>query len=145
MRQLNYSKGGSRLLKEFLSVKNKDLAEEFNVSSDSFEHEYNWSIEDVDNMLLNGSEDALKDALDFAPEGIIDLVVQRTVELKLNDVNKRQIISDKTGKDVNNMILQIAEFEKSNKTSGESSKQQQKTRRVSTEEKNASSRRCAQK
>ena len=48
LRQLNYSRGGSRLLKEFLSVKNKDLAEEFNVSSDSFEHEYNWSIEDVD-------------------------------------------------------------------------------------------------
>ena len=60
-------------------------------------------------------------------------------------MNKRQIISDKTGKDVNNMILQITEFEKSNKTSGESSKQQQKTRRVSTEEKNTSSRRCAQK
>lgn len=144
LRQLNYSRGGSRLLREFLSVKNKALAEEFNVSSDSFEHEYNWTAQDVDNMLLSGSEDALKDALDFAPEGIIDLIVQRTVELKLNDVNKRQIISDKTGKDVNNMILQITEFEKANKTSGESSKQQ-KARRVSTEEKNTSSRRCAQK
>lgn len=144
LRQLNYSRGGSRLLKEFLSVKNKALAEEFNVSSDSFEHEYNWTAQDVDDMLLSGSEDALKDALDFAPEGIIDLIVQRTVELKLNDVNKRQIISDKTGKDVNNMILQITEFEKANKTSGESSKQQ-KARRVSTEEKNTSSRRCAQK
>lgn len=145
LRQLNYSRGGSRLLREFLSVKNKALAEEFNVSSDSFEHEYNWTAQDVDNMLLSGSEDALKDALDFAPEGIVDLIVQRTVELKLNDVNKRQIISDKTGKDVNNMILQITELEKANKASGESSRQQQKTRRVSTEEKNTSSRRCAQK
>ena len=144
LRQLNYSRGGSRLLREFLSVKNKALAEEFNVSSDSFEHEYNWTAQDVDDMLLSGSEDALKDALDFAPEGIIDLIVQRTVELKLNDVNKRQIISDKTGKDVNNMILQITEFEKANKTSEESSKQQ-KARRVSTEEKSTSSRRCAQK
>lgn len=40
LRQLSYSRGGLRLLRHFLSIKNQELAREFNIPDDSFEHEY---------------------------------------------------------------------------------------------------------
>ena len=55
---------------------------------DSFEHEYSWTQQDVDNVLLTGSLDALKDALEFGPEGIRQLIVDRAVELHVPDNNK---------------------------------------------------------
>lgn len=40
LRKVFYQPGGEVLLQNFLSVKNKELALEFGVSQDSFEHEY---------------------------------------------------------------------------------------------------------
>ena len=59
---------------------------------------------DVKNLLLTGSLDAFKDCLDFAPEGVIDLVKQMAVELNLNDVAKREAILKATGFNVTNAI-----------------------------------------
>lgn len=40
LRNVFYQPGGEVLLKDFLSVRNKDLALEFGVSQDSYDHEY---------------------------------------------------------------------------------------------------------
>ena len=40
LRKVFYQPGGEVLLQNFLSIKNKELALEFGVSQDSFEHEY---------------------------------------------------------------------------------------------------------
>lgn len=53
--------------------------------------------------------DALHDALDFAPEGIIDLIVDKAIELRIPDINKRNLIQENTGKNITGMInTQIA-------------------------------------
>lgn len=46
----------------------------------------------------------LHDALDFAPLGIVESIVARAVKLQVSDVNKRNLIQQVTGKNVDRMI-----------------------------------------
>lgn len=102
LRRLYYSHGGEILLRNYLSVKNAELAKEFGVSEDTIE--YNWTQKDVDAVLTTGSLDELKDALDFGPDGIKDLIVDRAIALRIDNVSKRQAIKEKTGSDITTMI-----------------------------------------
>ena len=83
--------GGRVLLKDYLLIDNKEAVKE--LLSD-VEPEYYYKEEDVKNLLLNGSLDELKDCLDFAPQGTIDLVKKVAVELPLNDIEKREAIKN---------------------------------------------------
>ena len=40
LRSLYATKGGRALIEDYLGIKNKELAAEFNISTDMFEHEY---------------------------------------------------------------------------------------------------------
>lgn len=100
LRSLNYSSAGSVLMREYLAVADKALAEEFGVSADSFDNEYSWTVEDVDRVLQEGSIEELLDALDYAPSGVIDTIKDRAIELEINDVAKRSAITSKTGFDI---------------------------------------------
>ena len=93
LRQLNYERGGSLLLHDYINVGNVELAVE-----------YNWTIEDVDKTLTTDDLDVLRDAMDFAPEGIKQTIADRAVELKIPDSNRRNIISSATGLDIDSMI-----------------------------------------
>lgn len=128
LRMLYATKGGRALLEDYLGIKNKELATEFNISTDIFEHEYSWTQQEVDDVLLTGSLDALKDALEFGPEGIKQLIIDRAIALKIPDNNKLAAIREFTGRDVSNMIQLDKEL--SNPKEGDSSKS--KTRRVSS-------------
>ena len=133
LRKLNYSYGGNVLLQDYLSVRNKELAKEFGVSDDTIE--YNWTEKDVEELLLYGEEDALLDALDFGPQGIVDLIVDKATELKINDVSKRHIISDKTGVDINARIQNKEKLEKAVNKQDEAPKKT--TRRVNNKQQQA--------
>lgn len=102
LRKLNYRYGGNVLLTNYLSVKNQELAAEFGVSSDTIE--YNWTKDDVDRVLTTEPIEVLLDALDFGPDGIKNMIVDRAVELEINNMDKRNAILEKTGFDVTNMI-----------------------------------------
>lgn len=107
LRRLAYRYGVLYLFRNSLCVEDEQLAREFGVSEDTIE--YKWTQKDIDDCLLKGSLDQLLDALDFAPEGIIDTLVQRAVELKISDTNKREAIKNATGFDVDSMIrMEIA-------------------------------------
>jgi hypothetical protein len=45
------------------------------------------------------------DALDFAPVGVIDLIKKFSVQLPLNDMNKRKALYEKTGFDVTKALI----------------------------------------
>lgn len=119
LRSLYGTKGGRTLIEDYLGIRDKELAKEFNISTDTFEHEYSWTQKDVDNVLISGSLDALKDALEFGPEGIRQLIIDRAVELRIPDNNKLAAIQEFTGRDVSNMIKLDTELEnpKEEKTS----------------------------
>ena len=134
LRRLAYLPGVLYLFRNSLSVQDKDLATEFGVSDDTYEHEYKWDHVDIDKCLTIGSLDELLDALDFAPEGVVDTIVQRAVELKLNDVQKREAILEKTGKNITSMIDLTKQYNDAIGIEEDSSATTSRRRRTSSEE-----------
>ena len=102
LRKLSYIPGGKTLLRDYLVLDNQEAIEEL---LNEVEPEYYYTEEDVKNLLLNGSLDALKDCLDYAPMGTIDLVKKVAIELPLNDVAKRKAILEMTGFSVDSAIM----------------------------------------
>ena len=111
LRSLYGTKGGRVLIEDYLGIKDRELAQEFNISTDVFDHEYSWTQKEVDEVLQTGSLDALKDALEFGPEGIKQLIIDRAIELRIPDNNKLAAIQEFTGRDVGNMIKLDVELE----------------------------------
>ena len=103
LRQLNSEYGGSVLLRNFIQIFNDELADEFGVNVEE-NPEYKWSKEDVDRVLLEEPIEVLEDALDFAPAGIIDLIISRAVATQLPDNRKRKAILESTGRNISKMI-----------------------------------------
>ena len=99
--KLSYEPGGMDLLRNNFILNNKEA---INMILGKVEPEYNYTPVDIKNLLLNGSLDELLDCLDFAPEGVIEIVKDLAVELPLNDVAKREAILNKTGFNVTNAI-----------------------------------------
>lgn len=107
LRALNYKRGGRVLLHDYLSVKNNSFRQEIGITEDIIEYDY--TVEDIDDLLLNGNIDVLKDALEFGPKGIVELIKSRAIKLKIPDLAKRQAIKDIAGTDINKQITLIEE------------------------------------
>ena len=102
---LSFRPGGKELMKEYLQIKNAELLEEMNIHA---EPEYYMDEEQVKELLISGSLEAFLDALDFAPEGVIDMIKDFSVSLPLGDYNKRKALLDKFGFDVDAAIKHMA-------------------------------------
>ena len=124
------------LIANYLQIKTAEAIEELGMH---VEPEYNMSAEDVKKLMLEGSLDAFLDCLDFAPEGVIQIIKDLAVNLPLNDVAKRKAIKDKTQFDVDRAIANI-QAEKAAELAekgGENAESGAKQRRVQPEEKPA--------
>lgn len=108
LRKLSYLPGGYAILRDCLIIENKEAVAEL---LGEVEPEYNYTEEEVKILLTSGSHDQFMDALDFAPKGVIELIKDLAVKLKLNDVAKRQAILEKTGFNVTKAIEINAETE----------------------------------
>lgn len=122
LRKLSYTTGGRVILKDYLLIHNKEAVKEL---LGEVEPEYYYEEEDVKALLEKGSLDELKDCLDFAPEGTIELVKKVAIETELNDIRKRNAIQESTGFNVSSAI------EINNETS-EERQEETKVRRVAT-------------
>jgi len=60
--------------------------------------------EQVKELILNGSLDEWLDCLDFAPEGVIDLVKELSIELPAVDTRKIQAFKEKKNVDLASAI-----------------------------------------
>ena len=98
---LTYRAGGMNLLNRFLQVGDESVLQAMSMS---VEPEYWLSEEEVKKLLLTGSLDEFLDCLDFAPEGVIELIKKYAVSLPLNDVSKRKALKDKTKYDVDSIL-----------------------------------------
>ena len=101
IRKLDWTPGGHILLRDHLIVENVELVEEI---LHEVEPEYNYTEDKIKDILLNGSMDEFMDTLDFAPEGVINLMKDLAVKLEIPDVRKRIAISEKTNSSVDNAI-----------------------------------------
>ena len=64
------------------------------------EPEYYMNEQQVVDLLKNGTIDQFLDCLNFAPEGVIELIKKFAVSLPLDNYEKRQALKAKTGFDV---------------------------------------------
>lgn len=136
IKKLSYQPGGKDLIENFLYVHDDSVINEIGMEP---EQEYYISNPaQVAELIKNGSLDEFLDCLDFAPQGVIDLVKKISVELPIADYNKRKALKDKLGFDIDGAIA-IAEEEKKEDTKVE----EKKTRRVNNSTANTKGRRTS--
>lgn len=88
---LSYTGGGLDLIRNYLLVDDSETLEELNVHT---EPEYYMDAKQVVQLLQTGSLDQFLDTLDFAPDGVLDMIKDLAVELPLNDVAKRDALKN---------------------------------------------------
>lgn len=98
---LSFIPGGKEIIANYLQVRSAQVLEELNVHT---EPEYFMDRDQVIELIKTGSLDQFMDALDFAPAGVIELIKTLSVELPVDDFNKRKAIMDKLGYDIDAAI-----------------------------------------
>ena len=99
--KLSYQPGGKEMMANFLQIQSEGVPKSFGINT---EPEYYMSEAQILDLLKNGSQEAFLDCLDFAPEGVIDLIKRLSVSLPLTDYQKRVALKAKTGFDVDAAI-----------------------------------------
>ena len=122
--KLTFQPGGPELLKNYLLVEDEKTV--VNTIGEQ-EPEYNMTESQIKDVLLNGSYDRFLDVLDFAPEGVIDIIKDLAVNLPLTDTAKMGALKRKTGFDVAKAI------ELAKETAEETEEAPKKQRRVAVE------------
>lgn len=102
LQALQFVPGGEFTLRNLLIVNDMDALSALNMAD--VEPEYHYTEDDVRTLLHQGSLDQLEDALNFAPEGVINLIKDIAVKEEISDIRKRDLIYKKTGFNVNNAI-----------------------------------------
>lgn len=97
LEKLSFQAGGRELMAEYLQISDEEATGELNIFP---EQEYWMDENQIKALILNGSVDAFLDCLDFAPEGVIDLIKKMAIELPMSDLNKVRALKNKTGFDV---------------------------------------------
>lgn len=142
LEKLTYQPGGTALLANYLQISDVSTVNSLNMR---VEPEYYMNEAQVIDLLQNGSIDAFLDALDFAPEGVIDLIKRYSLSLPLMDIQKREALKKKIGIDVTKALENMqAEKEDDEKESIDDTRAP-KQRRVKQEEAPAGRRTAAPK
>lgn len=123
--KLTFQPGGLELLRDYLLVEDEKTV--VNTIGEQ-EPEYNMTESQIKDVLLNGSYDRFLDVLDFAPEGVIDIIKNLAVNLPLTDTAKMGALKRKTGFDVAKAIELMQE------TAEETEEAPKKQRRVAVED-----------
>lgn len=104
LEQATYIPGGLKLIQRYLVINDEEVC---NYLGLEVEPEYFYTEEEIRLLLSSGTIEQLLDCLDFAPEGVLDLIKKLSLELKLNDVAKREAIKNKLGFDVTAAISNV--------------------------------------
>lgn len=102
LQRLQYAPGGQYILDNYLVVEDQTALNDLNMK---VEPEYFYDEQTVKEILLTGSIDAFADFLDFAPNGAIELAKNIAIKEEVPDVRKRDMLSEKTGLNINNAIM----------------------------------------
>lgn len=138
---LSYLPGGMNLIRKHLFIQDNNALDEISMK---VEPEYYLDEKGVIDLLENGSIDAFLDCLDFAPEGVLDLIKKHAVALPVNDNRKRDAIKEKLGFDVTAAIKHLEEARKAEEEeNGTKDEPITPVRRVKAEETQTTGRRVA--
>jgi hypothetical protein len=109
--QLKYQPGGEYLLVHYLQVERDNYHK---LGLDEPEREYFYTDEQIKDLITKASLEEFLDALDYAPEGVIDLFQHYSTILPMSDLQKIEAFKQRTGFDVaaalkNNVVEEVAE------------------------------------
>ena len=130
---LSYRPGGMDLIRNELLISDAEVLTDMAVK---VEPEYYLDDKGVIELLNTGSMDSFLDCLDFAPQGVLDLIKKYAVSLPVNDSRKREAIKTKLGLDVDLALLHQKQVKEAlEEESGKTERLDAPVRRVKTEEK----------
>ena len=139
LQSLYFTDGGRELISNNLIIRDEEALKAL---FPNYEPEYKYGREEIKILLKEKSLDALLDCLDFAPDGVLDLVKNIAVEIELNDFSKRNAIKEKLNFDVTRAIeIKNTKYDGGDPDNGDTSSKPK--RRVSVD--GASSQPTAQK
>lgn len=98
---LYQQEGGYNLIKDFLMVHDKKWVEEH---FPDVPIEYFWTVADIKNCLLTDPEDLFEETLDYAPQGVLDIMKNLSWQLPISDYTKMEAMRKKLGFDVRHAI-----------------------------------------
>lgn len=102
LEKLSFTPGGTEILQNYLEIGSKEaILKLFNREP---EIEYYYTKDDIQKVMTEGTLDQFLDCLDFAPEGVKEMIKEMAVDLPLYDMQKRQAIQDKLGFNVTKAI-----------------------------------------
>lgn len=90
--------GGKELFLGYLAVDDMEVLA--SLTNQEIPLEYWFTTERLPGWMQNCTLDEFKDALDFAPDGVKDLIKTFAVSMPLNDFSKREAIKTQLGFDV---------------------------------------------
>ena len=131
LQQLSYAPGGQYILDNYLVIENQEA---LNLLNMNVEPEYFYNEDKVKEILFTGSINAFADFLDFAPKGAIEIAKNIAIKEQIPDIRKRDMLSKKTGLNINNAIMVNEIMDADDDKEAEAPKQ----RRVQVEEDNSS-------
>lgn len=102
VRECSYDQGCRNIFRDYVQICNAELAREFGIEEDIVE--YNWGDKEIIEALTTADINVLLDALDFAPDGIKEAILDKAVTLEIPDMRRREAISDALGVNVTNKI-----------------------------------------
>ena len=102
LRAFAFTNSGLYALNNLLVVENEEALKLLNMD---VEQEYFYTEDDIRKLLYEGSMDEFADFIDFAPDGAIEVAKAIAVKEEIPDIRKRDMISKKTGVNINNAIM----------------------------------------
>jgi len=127
---LSYIPGGQELIRDYLLIQAGTARNEL---VGKVEPEYNMTEKEVRELIINGSLDEWLDALDFAPEGVIDLIKTLSIEIPLTDTRKMDAFRKKKGSDLARMIRAKQEEEAERAAAQQQAEEETPRRRIKQE------------
>lgn len=91
LKALSYTAGGRILLDSYLMIDDADVTEDLGITT---EPEYFYTEDELVALLKKGTMDQLLDCLQFAPEGVLDLLKKVAVDIRLDSTEKRKVIGE---------------------------------------------------
>ena len=102
LKAFSYMPGGIYTLENLLVIEDEEAIKE--LLNKEVEPEYNYDEQKIREVLFNGSMDELEDFLNFAPLGRIEILKTLAINEEVPDTRKRDLISKKTGLNINTAI-----------------------------------------
>ena len=101
LEKLSWIPGGKKILRDYLIINDREATDEL---LGDVNPEYYYTEKEVKELLTHGTLEQLQDTLEFAPDGVIDMIKKEAVELPVNNVEMRKEIFKATNFNVDKAI-----------------------------------------